>query len=205
MTVTGEDGPTITARNVMGGDVYFCSGQSNMVFPLKLAYSPAAEMATAFQYKDFRFFTTARDFSPTPLWDLRASPADCNNKTEQCAMACDSEPCNRWLTVENATANNNSFLENFSAVCFLTIRDIARMHTSTKPVALIQSAWGGTRVEAWMSAKAIAAAAPLAQGFRPPPRTAQNNVSVLWNAMVAPWSKFAVRTALWYQVMSCHL
>jgi hypothetical protein len=29
VSITGEDGPALTAKNVMGGDVYFCSGQSN--------------------------------------------------------------------------------------------------------------------------------------------------------------------------------
>lgn len=124
-------------------------------------------------------------------------------------MACDAEPCNQWLTVEQATAEQpgklpksplpNTFLANFSAVCFLTVRDIARMHTSNRPMALIQSAWGGTRVEAWMSTEAIAKAVPSA-GAAPPIGSGPNNVSVLYNAMVAPWNKFSVRAALWYQV-----
>jgi hypothetical protein len=170
-----------------------CSGQSNMVFPLKYAYNPAEEMATLQDYPNFRFFTTARDYANTSQFDLSPTP-----------MGCDAEPCNQWLTVEQATAPqpggpNNTFLSNFSAVCFLTVRDIARMHTNKRPVALIQSAWGGTRVEAWMSPESIATATPLA-GAAPPLKPAQNNASVLWNAMVAPWSKYAVRAALWYQV-----
>lgn len=97
---------------------------------------------------------------------------------------------------------NNTFLANFSAVCLLTIRDIARMHYTqqgSRPVALIQSAWGGTRVEAWMSKEAIAKAIPSAGASPPPNPNGANNVSVLYNAMVAPWNKFAVRAALWYQ------
>ena len=211
VTVAGEDGPVITAKNVMGGDVFFCSGQSNMVFPTKFAYNPAEEMGTLQTYKNFRFFATARDYAAEPLWDLRESPTDCSAGSGTCAMACDAEPCNKWLTVEQATAEQpgklprsplpNTFLANFSAVCFLTARDIARMHAGNRPVALIQSAWGGTRVEAWMSTKAIQSAAPSA-GATPPPKKAQNNVSVLYNAMVAPWNKFAVRAAFWYQVSS---
>jgi hypothetical protein len=50
----------------------------------------------------------------------RATAAKANGSS--CAMACDAEPCNRWLTVDDATANNNSFLQDFSAVCFLTVR-----------------------------------------------------------------------------------
>jgi hypothetical protein len=153
-----------------------------MVFPIKFAYNPAEEMTSLKKYTNFRFFATGRDYSSEPQWDLSAKP-----------MACDAEPCNQWLTVENATAVQpgklpksplpNTFLANFSAVCYLTIRDIARMHTSNRPVALIQSAWGGTRVEAWMSTEAIAAAVPSA-GATPPARTGPNNASVLYNAMV---------------------
>jgi hypothetical protein len=147
-------------------------------------------MATLVDYKDFRFFATARDYSSEPLWDLRPSPkspacAAAKANGSSCAMACDAEPCNEWLTVDNATASNNSFLQDFSAVCFLTVRDIARMHTSDKPVALIQSAWGGTRVEAWMSKESIAAAIPSSGGLPPPEATSpENNCSVLYNAMV---------------------
>ena len=154
------------------------------------------------QYPDFRFFATARDYAPTPQWDLPKT--GCTG--EGCAMACDAEPCNQWLTVEQATKEQpgklpksplpNTFLANFSAVCFLTARDIARMHTSNRPTALIQAAWGGTRVEAWMSKEAIAAASSSA-GASPPASKGPNQASGLYNAMIAPWNKFAVRAALY--------
>lgn len=179
--------------------------QSNMVFPVKYAYDPATELASVDPEgfgANLRFFATARDYNDEPQWDLRPSPSDpsCGaGKNSSCAMACDAAPCNEWLTLEQASSNNHSFLYNFSAVCFLTIRDIARMHTGgSKPVALIQSAWGGTRVEAWMPKNAIEKATATA-GAPPPDRLAQNNISVLYNAMVSPWNKFAVRAALWYQ------
>ena len=127
-----------------------------------------------------------------PLWKLRQAPTHydkCDHSTgEPCAIACDAEPCNQWLTVKQATAVQpgklpasplpNTFLANFSAVCFLTGRDIARMHTKQRPMALIQSAWSGTRVEAWMSKEAIAKAEPSA-GAAPPPFSGfrSNNVS----------------------------
>ena len=142
---------------------------------------------------------SGRDYSNETQFDLSPNP-----------MGCDAEPCNQWLTAAQATAVRpgdhgdkssavpNTFLSDFSAVCFLTIRDIARMHTGKRPVALIQSAWGGTRVEAWMSSRAIRSAVASA-GASPPARSKQNQRSVLYNAMVAPWNKFSVRAALWYQ------
>ena len=45
ITVNGSDGGTArAAKNVMFGDVFFCSGQSNMDFPVKAAYNSTMEM-----------------------------------------------------------------------------------------------------------------------------------------------------------------
>lgn len=84
-----------------------------MVFPTKFAYNPMEEMATLKDFPDFRFFATARSTSPTPLWDLATE-----------GVTCDAQPCDRWLTVEQATAVQpgklpksplpNTFLANFS-------------------------------------------------------------------------------------------
>ena len=195
ITVKGEDGLPVVARNVSGGDVIFCSGQSNMVFPLKLTLNASAEAATLKYYPHFRFFMAKRFYSSTPLWNL--SP----NGT------CDAgDLCNSWYTAEQASATG--LIHDFSAVCYMTVRDAARLHTALKTdraMALVQSAWGGTRVEAWMSTEAIAAAAkgvlpdPSQPPVVPPMRSRENNMSVLYNAMVAPFNKMAVRAALWYQ------
>ena len=76
----------------------------------------------------------------------------------------------------------------------MTVRDIAKLHTGDRPIALIQSAWGGTRVEAWMAADdAPAAGAPQGTAGGGP-----NEQSVLYNAMVAPWDPFSIRAMLWY-------
>jgi len=195
ITVKGEDGPAVVAHNVSGGDVIFCSGQSNMVFPLKLTLNATAEAATLKDYPHFRFFMTKLSYSPTPLWDLGPN-GTCNS----------GDLCNRWHTAEQAMANG--LIHDFSAVCYMTVRDAARVHTALRTdraMALVQSAWGGTRVEAWMSTEAIATASrgvlsdPTQPPVLPPARNEQNNVSVLYNAMVVPFDKMAVRAALWYQ------
>ena len=59
ITVTGEDGPAVVAHNVSSGDVFFCSGQSNMVFPMSLTINATDEIATLASYPQFRFFFTA--------------------------------------------------------------------------------------------------------------------------------------------------
>jgi hypothetical protein len=192
ITVAGDDPrASVTAHNVTAGDVFFCSGQSNMVFPLKLAFNATAEAKTL--PPPFRFFMTGRDYQAEPQWTLSSTPKGCESTSWD-----GKGKCNRWVHSTEAAANSSKYLLDFSAVCFMTARDIARMHTANRPMGLIQSAWGGTRVEAWMSSESLRTAGPPVSGHVPN-RTTENNASVLYNAMVAPWDPFAVRAMIWYQ------
>ena len=47
-----------TATGVLWGDVFFCSGQSNMVFPMSLTLNAKEEIATVVNYPNFRLFLT---------------------------------------------------------------------------------------------------------------------------------------------------
>jgi len=178
--VKGEDGPMLKATNVTSGDVFFCGGQSNMVFPMRLALNADAEIATLAHFPNFRFFMTGLDYQPEPQWDLAAN------------VSCDGKLCNQWVVADT------TFLADFSAICYMTARDIARLHIGSRPVGLIQSAWNGTRVEAWMSSESLASTEYAAQ-VPGPGKGPQNAKSVLYNAMVAPWQRFAVRAVIWNQ------
>ena len=171
-----------------------------MVFPLQLALNATAEVESLKDFPNFHFFMTARATALAPRFDLvpiTDPSAACDDGSSHTA----SSRCNRWLSQSEALGNAtvDDYIGHFSAVCYMTVRDMASLHDSVgsaRPVGLIQSAWGGTRVEAWMSTKAIQAS-----GYADvvPARPAQNNVSVLYNAMVAPFNRVAVRAALWYQ------
>jgi sialate O-acetylesterase len=184
VTVTTSSGEVAKAANAAGGDVFFCSGQSNMVFPMDLTFNATEEMATLKDFPHFSFFMTALDYADTPQFDLKPDPSECvAANASLCARSCAAPGmCNRWVTAAEAAANNNSYLSQFSAVCFMAARDIAKMHTGTRPVGLVFSAWGGTRVEAWMSTDAIAAASKAVvpgKVITPPDHGGQNNVSAL--------------------------
>ena len=93
-----------------------------------------------------RFFMTNQDYSPVPLFDFSDKPTS----------SCDSDVdggCNRWVTVEEAASNDSAYLLSFSAECFMTVRNVIAAgefdDKNLRPMALIQAAWGGTRVEAW--------------------------------------------------------
>ena len=182
-----------TATGVLWGDVFFCSGQSNMVFPMSLTLNAKEEIATVVNYPNFRLFQVAQAAAPPPMGEQFDVSA-------------------KWVSANETT------LPNFSAVCYMTARDIVKMLAAlgrgvpgaagggggtgknTHPVGLIQSAWGGTRVEAWMSPAALAKCDP--KPF-PDPLAGkdQNDPTALWNSMVAPFSNghLSFRAVLWYQ------
>ena len=77
VTVTATSGTTsITLKDVLYGDVWFCSGQSNMQFTVDQAFNASAEVAAAANFPHIRLFTAANVPSLTPLTELAANGVD---------------------------------------------------------------------------------------------------------------------------------
>jgi sialate O-acetylesterase len=126
LKVAGED--TITFKNVLVGEVWICSGQSNMEMPLNLwgDRKYEHEIQTA-DYPDLRLMTVKNTFSLEPVDKLNLSEK--------------WEPC----TPQNAG--------EFSAVGYFFAKEL---HQRLKvPVGIIHSSWGGTPVQAWTPADAM--------------------------------------------------
>jgi hypothetical protein len=149
---------------------------------MSLTMNATEEMADAANYPNFKLFTV-------PLATAATEQKD-TNITKHPGQG-------KWLTASPTT------IKNFSAVCFMAVREIARLHTKKRPMGLIFSAWGGTRIEAWMSKNALGKCAPEFPVPALTKKSPQNEASALWNAMAAPFAPVAVRTALWYQVRDC--
>eukprot|EP00056_Hartaetosiga_gracilis_P011205 m.168641 g.168641 ORF g.168641 m.168641 type:complete len:877 (+) comp13466_c5_seq1:51-2681(+) len=168
VTVQGETGPTIVANNVSFGDVYLCAGESDMAFPLSLSFNASEEIATAANHNNFFIFKTEPQTSSTPQ-------TTAGGHWEQ-------------LTTENVA--------NFSAVCYLSVRDIANIFSTTTPVGLIQSTFVSARIEAWMSPNALD---NCKHHQNPQQSFTGPSPSSVWNAMVYPFRFFTLRSVLWYQ------
>jgi sialate O-acetylesterase len=111
----------ITYKDVLVGEVWICSGQSNMEFMLKSVRNAAAEISSA-GYPEIRHIKIPNEISELPKNDI--SPA-------------------KWDTCSSATVGN------FTAVGYFFARELVkRLHV---PVGLINSSWGGTMVETWTS------------------------------------------------------
>lgn len=120
LSITGKN--SIAIKDVLVGDVWICSGQSNMEWPVKLS-SNADEEIRAANFTAIRHFYLPKNASGTPLDDV--------GKTA-------------WQT---ATSGN---VEAFTAVGYYFAREI---HLDQKiPIGIINTSWGGTDVETWISA-----------------------------------------------------
>jgi sialate O-acetylesterase len=123
MTISGRN--TITFTNVMIGEVWVCSGQSNMELPLATVNNAEAEVAAA-DFPDIRLFQVPKKVAQFPIDDIESGEWNiCTPKS----------------------------VSNFSAVGYFFGR---HLHQQLKvPVGLLETAWGGTVAETWISGQSI--------------------------------------------------
>jgi len=115
----------IVIRDVMIGEVWIASGQSNMAFSLDGVENAATEVQNA-DYPQIRLFTVPKRIALDPQKDTR--PA-------------------HWEICTPDTA------KTFSAVSYFFAREIHRR--LQVPVGIVESAWPGTAIESWMSPDAL--------------------------------------------------
>ncbi|KAM6295715.1 sialate O-acetylesterase [Aegotheles albertisi] len=174
----GQGSANVTLRDIYFGDVWLCSGQSNMAMTVLQVANASQELAAAARYPHVRLFAAARSLSHQELEDLEGIDLP-------------------WSipTAENLGHGNFTF---FSAVCWLLGR---HLHEALGyPMGLVEAAWGGTPIEAWSSRRALRACGLLAPTGSPSPHpSGPQTSSVLWNAMIHPLLNMTLRGVAWYQ------
>lgn len=203
---------TITFNDVLVGDIWIASGQSNMEFPMAQqdgfgGPNNAAQEVAAANYPRLRLFHADHATSAYPMTDIAATT---------------------W------TACTPESVATFSAVAYFFGREI--LQKEKVPIGLIETDWGGTPAEAWTSMTALAAnaslmpvfaaraammqdqattlliqqqeekqrAAALAAGLPAPkfpwhPDPKSWAPAALFNGMVAPFIPLPIRGVIWYQ------
>lgn len=122
-----DDGSTPRVfDDVLVGDVWLASGQSNMEWPLVQAADAEAEIARATDPM-IRHFKVPKSWSDQPETQLAGG---------------------EWVASSPQAAGN------FSAVAHLFAREL-RKRDKGVPVGIIDSTWGGSRIEAWLDAQAL--------------------------------------------------
>ena len=208
MTVSGNN--TITFSNVLVGEVWVCSGQSNMQFSLANLKN-IDDKINAADYPDIRLFSVDRISRTTPQYDFQGKQPE-------------------WVECTPET------VKSFSAVGYFFGKEI---HEELDvPVGLIHSSWGGSIAEAWTrletldsipelrpiteDMESLAANYPKAKAeydakraeqlqarsegktvtnFIIPPRGPETRdwPAGLFNAMIAPMIPYGIQGAIWYQ------
>jgi len=210
LSISG-DGPEVMASDLLVGDVWFASGQSNMEFPLEGfgAGTPlknqAQEIAAATNPR-LRLLVAEHKSSDFPLNDITTTWTECAPETAK----------------------------NFSAVAYFFGREIAAKENV--PIGLIDSTWGGTPADSWISLDTLGSNAQLLPAFasrasfadlqtdaaaqteankrdaeaakaagKPAPSQPWQPFETSWlpaglyNGMIAPFTPMTVKGFLWYQ------
>lgn len=174
--ITGSEERVI--RNVLLGDIWICSGQSNMEYKINWMggwSNPQFERDSIDLVKNkyplIRLFQAERNASPQPLDDLSG----------------------KWMPV------NHKNVAGFSAVAYFFGRELNRK--IGVPVGLVSTNWGGTPAESWTSAETLAKDENL-EYYREKDYSGEDDYrkpSYLFNGMIHPLLDMSVTGAIWYQ------
>ena len=196
---SGGDPNRVVLTDVLAGDVWLCSGQSNMEWQLKNTIDADREIKAAAD-DSIRLFTVPKHAAREPQTALK-DPGD------------NAEPsAAKWVKLSPEAAGP------FSAVGYYFGKAI---HAETgRPVGLVNSSWGGTPSEAWTRESALETVpeaagtlerwadidAKFAAGEEVPENwsgkfspTHPHHPGNLNNGMIAPLAPVALKGAIWYQ------
>ncbi len=123
LTIKGKN--TVVFDNILIGEVWVCSGQSNMEFHVGQSNNAETEIASS-NFPKIRLFTVPKAVAQTPQSDISSG---------------------EWVECSPESVSN------FSAVGYYFGRDI--FNELNVPVGLIHTSWGGTVAETWSSAETI--------------------------------------------------
>lgn len=181
--ITFSDGEQTKLSNILMGEVWYCSGQSNMEMPMR-----------GFDRQPLRG-TNALIAKQKPSTPIRMFITDKKNGSwyRQFAKTPQEDCYGEWL--DNRPEN----VADCSATAYFFARYLQDVLDT--PVGLIVSTLGGAKVEPWMSKEAISPfkdidLSILSNDKKP---NIWQDPCVLYNAKTAPFLNFAIKGILWYQ------
>ncbi|MCE9558101.1 MAG: hypothetical protein K8R88_04050 [Armatimonadetes bacterium] len=129
VSIDGDD--HVELKDVMVGDVWICSGQSNMEMGVGVSQNGAAEVAAA-NDPMLRLYVVPRTISPFPLASVPGS----------------------WDVCTPETILKNNSWGGFSAAGYFFGRELRK--ELQVPIGLVDTSWGGTIAESWTSKAGLA-------------------------------------------------
>lgn len=161
----------IVLRNVLIGEVWLCSGQSNMEWSANNGIDNAADEIKNANYPNIRFFTVTKRTAETEQERLTGSWVECTPES----------------------------MQDFTSIGYFFARRLQQKMDI--PVGIIDTAWGATSAEVWTPASVFEAHTYLKEQAKKikENRWAPVVPSILYNAMIHPIRQFKIAGTLWYQ------
>jgi sialate O-acetylesterase len=172
MTIAGNN--KIELKDVYVGEVWVCSGQSNMEWSVNGSNAADKESAKSEPANPMlRVFNVKKAVKTSPVTEVGG----------------------KWVEASPETVGG------FSAAGYFFARELQKK--LKVPIGLIHSSWGGTRAEAWTSARVLKelpnSQKEVAKFENAKPKTTPNSPSVLYNGMIAPLLSYKIKGVIWYQ------
>lgn len=162
---------TILLENVMVGEVWICSGQSNMELSTRNGEKDMLTELDSCAGNNLHFFQVTRTTSGYPQDDLPGKWRSCDSNV----------------------------LKSFSAVGYFFGKRLNQaLHV---PIGLINSSWGGTPAETWTPDTLVSGNEELkvAAAQAKPSKYWPDKPGYAYNAMIAPLTNYSIAGAIWYQ------
>ncbi len=206
LEITGKN--HVVVNDVLVGEVWVCSGQSNMAMEVQNSLNAKEEIARA-NYPLIRHFQVKRSKAALPMQEILSTSNDSGS----------------WLNTWEICSPSN--VGHFSGVGYFFIRDL---YLKLKvPVGVISASWGGTTAEAWTPRDTLEKNSELSKILSNWPdynndeewlkdeyskylkkvKEASkigrekilyfNQPSVLFNGMIAPVIPYGIKGVVWYQ------
>lgn len=188
MTIAGRN--TIELHDIMVGEVWIASGQSNMQMQLHLTEHAARDIAES-DDPQLRVFTVPIHAADIPMREFIQDPnAYPNHDMYRLFSGGPKSVTAQWELSSPSTSGE------FSAVAYYFARELRK--SLKVPVGIINASLGATFAETWTdpaTLRSLSGSQMMADPSVPTP----NHPSALYNGMIAPLQPYAIRGAIWYQ------
>lgn len=188
MTIQGEN--SIVLEDVLFGEVWLASGQSNMEMPLitvSNAYTGiqnAEQEVAAADFPEIRLFQAGNFSSDKPLDDVQPGISMYGIPPAKC----------QWQECSPES------IPTFSSTAYFFARELHQR--LDVPIGIIDSSWGGTSAETWTpraGLEQLEYTAELKQASSQPQKSDQKVPTRLYNGMIHPLRHTRIRGVIWYQ------
>ncbi|GAB2806814.1 sialate O-acetylesterase family protein [Ferruginibacter profundus] len=172
-TINIKGSSTVVLKNVLIGEVWLCSGQSNMEMPVKGNFNQpvlGSNEAILNSLNDkIRMFTQRKTSSLTPSYDMNGV----------------------WNAASPATTGG------FSAAAYFFAKKLQAL--LGVPVGLVHTSWGASTIESWMDKETLAGFKHIQIPDTLPKTDVNKTPTMMYNSMLHQYIGYTIKGAIWYQ------